>query len=136
MRFGRPEFLLLLLGLPLLFPFLFWRLRRRRRHLERFGTFRLVERLIPPISWEWRLLRTSILITGLGWYLLALAQPQWGTEMEKVRRHGVDIVIALDTSLSMLAEDIPPNRLERARQQPSRAMACPMRPILRRAMSS
>ena len=115
MRFAHPEFLNLLILPILLFGLLIWNLNRRRRTLERFGSLDLVQRLVPPVPWEWNFLRTATLSLGVGMFILAIAQPQWGTRLETVHRRGVDVMVALDTSLSMLAEDTPPNRLVRAK---------------------
>lgn len=114
MKWGAPE-LLFLLGLLLPAAWLvFFLLRRRERRLAR-----LVE------SAQWALLapdrnprrvRTRHLawLGAMGLLLAALARPQWGTRWEEVRRRGLDVLVVLDTSRSMLAEDIKPNRLQQA----------------------
>lgn len=117
MRFGRPEILWVFLVLPLLVPLIMWSVRRRRRTLRSFGKPEILKRLLPSIPWEWRFIRGGALLLGALFFLLAAAEPQWGSRNETLHLQGVDIVVTLDTSRSMLAEDISPNRLERAKAE-------------------
>jgi len=117
MRFARPELLGLLLLLPLLMVFLLWTHRRRRRDLARFGNLELIEKLTRSRSVRKRTAKQIVLLFAVLMLLIALARPQWGTKSEIVRRKGLDIVIALYTSLSMMTDDIKPNRLVRARAE-------------------
>ncbi|MEQ1856667.1 MAG: VWA domain-containing protein [Longimicrobiales bacterium] len=89
--------------------------RRRRRALEAFGEFGLVEKLTATVSVAARRWKAALLLGALGFLVVALARPQFGTRVETVRSVGQDIVVAVDLSTSMLAEDIAPSRLERAR---------------------
>jgi Ca-activated chloride channel homolog len=110
-----PLLLSLLLLVPLTIAFLWWALRRRREALQRFAESRLLPALTPGLDlrrWQWRSILVAI---AVGLMVLAVAGPQWGFHWEEVRREGVDIIIAIDTSRSMLAEDVKPNRLERAK---------------------
>ncbi len=117
MIFARPQYLNFLWVLPLIAVFFFWSLRRRRRRLEAFVSPVLVPRLTLEFSHVkavWR----SVLLTGFfGFSILALARPQWGMKIETVQRQGVDLIVALDTSFSMNAEDVPPNRLAKAKSE-------------------
>jgi Ca-activated chloride channel family protein len=115
-RFAHLSFLYLLALIPvftvLLVMFLVW----RRKALARFGEFHLIHRLIPEFSTGRLIFKFVLLMIACSFLVLALADPQTGSKMEKVDRKGIDIMIALDVSNSMLAEDIRPGRLERAKQ--------------------
>ncbi|MBI4169592.1 MAG: VWA domain-containing protein [Acidobacteria bacterium] len=115
MRFAAPGCLWLLLGLPVLAGLFVLAFRRRRRALGRFGDLRLVDRLVQAGSTERRVIRAALVLIAAFFLILALARPQWGAKMETVSRRGVDVILAVDTSLSMLAEDVKPNRLAQAR---------------------
>lgn len=115
MRFALPHVLWALLGLPFLGLFLAWGLRRRRLLLERYASPRLLPALGTPVR-DWRLwLRPVLVLSATTLLIFAAARPQWGYEDRKVISRGVDILVAVDTSASMLAEDYRPNRLERAK---------------------
>jgi len=115
MRFAAPGYLWLLLGLPLL-PALFvvWR-RRRQRLLRIFGDLPLLRRLSTGTGLERQIVRLILLSFAALFLILALARPQWGSVVEQVARRGVDVIVAVDTSPSMLAEDVKPNRMTQAR---------------------
>jgi len=115
MRFAAPVYLWLLLGLPVLAGLYAWILVRRRRVLAAFGERPLMIRLVRGASTERRIIKAGLVIVASGFLILALARPQWGSKLETVTRRGVDVIIAVDTSLSMLAEDVKPNRLIQAR---------------------
>lgn len=115
MRFAAPDYLWLLLALPVLAALFVLAFRRRRRALERFGDLRLVERLAGSVSIEKRVIKAVLVVAAAFFLILALARPQWGSSLETVTRRGVDVIVAVDTSLSMLAEDVKPNRLAQAR---------------------
>jgi len=119
-RFEHPEYLNLLVLLPLLLAAYLLYLQWKKRAALRFGDKPLVTRLTPDVSpgrSHFRFLLLSLTIASV---LLALANPQIGSKLEKVQRRGVDLVIALDVSNSMLAQDIQPSRIERAKQSISR----------------
>lgn len=115
-RFEHIDYLYLILGLLLVVAVFIWRMIWRRRGLNKFGDTLLVRRLI-KFSSPARLKTKFIVVMAASVFLIfGLANLQFGSRMEKVRREGVDIVIALDLSRSMLTEDIKPNRLENAKQ--------------------
>ena len=114
-RFGNPTALYLLLLLPLLGVFLVVGARWKRRALERFADLDLVRRLTRSVNYRARAWRTALLVVALAAGTFALSRPQFGTRVETVRREGLDVVVALDLSSSMLAEDVAPNRLERSK---------------------
>lgn len=114
-RWGSHLALWALALLPLLLA-LEWRSGRRRRQLlDRFGDLRLLRRVNPHRGAASRRWKVALLVAGVALVLLALARPQFGTRVETVRRKGRDLVVALDVSRSMYAEDVEPSRLERAR---------------------
>lgn len=115
-RFAYPVFLWGLLMLPV-FVALFWsRMNWKKRAIARFGDEELVKRLMPDRSNA--RIRFKFSLMALSWtaLVIGLADPQIGSRYEEVKRKGIDMVIALDVSNSMLAQDIRPSRLERAKQ--------------------
>ncbi len=110
-----PQLLWLLLCVPLVAGLLVWALRRRRRALEQFAQASLLPVLIPDTDRRGHPWRAGLLVGALALLILALAGPRWGLQWEEVRREGADIVVVLDTSRSMLATDITPTRLDRAK---------------------
>jgi Ca-activated chloride channel family protein len=118
MRFAGPELLWLLLLLPLLGFAGWWAVLRRRRALRRFaGGAHLVARFTGEVSLHRRAAKQLLLFLALASTIVAAARPQWGTRLEPITRRGVDVVVVLDTSLSMAAEDAAPNRLDLAKHQ-------------------
>jgi len=116
MRFARPEFLLALLALPALALAALAAARARRRALERFaGGGAYAERFRGQVGPHRRIVRSLLVGLSLAAAILAAARPQWGVHRESVESRGVDVVVLLDTSLSMAAEDIAPSRLAYAR---------------------
>lgn len=115
MQFALPNFLWLWLLVPLV-AWLMWRSAKRRHQLmQQFVHHRLLANLTAGASPRLRLAHTVLLLVALVLLVLALARPQWGYQWEEVKVKGRDVIVALDTSRSMLAEDIKPNRLERAK---------------------
>ncbi len=121
-RFAHTEYLYALAALPIILLVFFWGMRLRRRALERFGNSSLLRMLMPDQGKYKRVLKFFLLFGAMGLTILGLANPQIGTKFEEVKREGVDIMIALDVSNSMKAEDIKPNRLESAKQEISRML--------------
>jgi Ca-activated chloride channel family protein len=115
MHFARPQYLYLLWMVPALGIFYLWRFRSRRRKLAQFVSFPLANRLTTDFSFAKAILRALFLLGFFTFAILALARPQWGMRLEVVKRRGVDIIAALDTSYSMNTEDVSPNRLTRAK---------------------
>ncbi len=115
MTWSAPHLLWLLILVPVLAAGLGWALRRRHTALLQFAEARLLTTLTPDLDARRQQSRMGLLVIASALLLLALAGPQWGFSWQTLQQRGVDIVIALDTSRSMLAEDIKPNRLERAK---------------------
>ncbi len=115
MKFALPQLLWLLLLVPLLAVFLVWAWREKERLISQFVQSRLLAQLTVGVSKTRQKVRLVLLVTAVASAVIALARPQWGFSWEEVSQKGLDIVVAVDTSRSMLAADIPPNRLERAK---------------------
>lgn len=108
--------LIFLWGVPLLILFLLWGERQRHKKLEAFGDPAFLEkRLMPGFSLSRRRAAAIFLMTCVIFSTLALARPQWGEEKRRLERKGIDVVFLLDTSLSMLAQDIKPDRLRKSK---------------------
>lgn len=118
MAFSQPMFVYMtLLMIPLVIGLVFWITWQRRRDQQQLGTSKVVQQLMQPFSQGRRIMKGVLLTIGLLLASLALAGPQYGAKMVEVHRQGVEVVIAIDVSKSMLAEDIKPNRLTRAKQE-------------------
>lgn len=116
MMFAAPKMLwLLLVIVPALILFFWWAARVRQKLMAQFVQARLLPGLIAGVSPRRRKIRAVLIIMAAVCLILALARPQWGYDLEEVSQRGLDIVIAIDTSKSMLADDIAPNRLSRAK---------------------
>ena len=115
MTFGAPQFLYLLAAIPPLILFLWWAWGRRTRALRRIGDPGLVERLGLTVGRRVRVLRLALWFIGVALLILALGRPQWGSDIEIVEQGGVQVMVALDISRSMLAPDLKPTRLDRAK---------------------
>lgn len=115
-RFAQPDMLYLLLLVPALV--VIWILGNRRRRLarERFGDADLIARLAPDYSPLRLTMKFFIRLAAFICAVLLISRPQFGSRLEEVKREGVEVIIALDVSNSMLASDIAPTRLERAKQ--------------------
>lgn len=114
-RFGSPENLYLLLLLPALLLIVLIARHRSKKRLYAMAESHLLQSIIPDYSSMKQWLGTISLLLGLGFLIIALARPQFGTKLEEVKAVGSDIIVAVDVSNSMLAEDLQPNRLMRAR---------------------
>lgn len=116
MRFQHIEYLIGLAAIPLVIFLFWWILRWKKKTIKKIGDEKLVQQLISNYSPFHFQLKFLLLAVGLAAIIVAAANLQKPGEMEQVQRKGVDVVIAMDVSKSMLADDIKPNRLERARQ--------------------
>ena len=115
MHFAHPHFLWALAALPLLAALIFHAEKMRRIALDRLIAARLQPRLAGNVSVARRRTGYALLLLGIGLSIVALARPQMGFTWEQKRQSGRDIIIAIDTSKSMLATDLQPNRLTRAK---------------------
>ncbi len=117
---AQSQYLLLLLLVPLLFVAYALYLRARRKRIARLGNPELVARLMPEASVGKGWLKVSLLAAAWFFFVIGLARPQLGARLKEHESKGVEVVIALDVSNSMLAEDYSPNRLERSKLAISR----------------
>ena len=116
MKFATPEYLYLLLFLPLAIVIYELACFRRKRSLRRYGEPELVKRLVPSYSTMRSALMFWIPLIAMAFIVIALARPRYGKGKTTVTTRGVEMVVALDISNSMLADDIYPNRLEKAKR--------------------
>jgi Ca-activated chloride channel family protein len=119
-RFANPIFLYLLLLLPVLILLYIINEIRKRNALKRLGDINLVNSLVPEKSRLRPVLKFILQLTAVSAGIIMLARPQFGSKIADVKKQGVEVIIALDVSNSMLAEDIQPDRLTRAKQAISR----------------
>lgn len=117
LRFENPDLLHLLWGVLFWIAFFVWTVRYKQALLKRFGNLEILQKLMRTYSPRRRNLKYILLIFSYIFFVIALANPQIGKKLEEFTREGVDIIIALDVSTSMLAEDIKPNRLEKAKHE-------------------
>ncbi len=119
MRLGEPMWVLLALlaAVPLMGAAMGWAAWSRRRAMERFGDVALVQRLRDGSPAGWRAARAAMVLVAAALLALAGARPQHGSRTEVVSRRGIDVVVCLDVSKSMLARDVQPSRIERAKAE-------------------
>ncbi|MBQ7997487.1 MAG: VWA domain-containing protein [Paludibacteraceae bacterium] len=121
-RFANIEVLWLLVTIPVFVAAYIWYTRRKRRELETFGDAELMEQLMPNASRVRPTVKFSILMVALTLLIVAAARPQFGQSERTEKRQGIEAIVALDISNSMMAEDVAPNRLDRAKQMLSKLM--------------
>ncbi|MFQ5674977.1 MAG: BatA domain-containing protein, partial [bacterium] len=119
LRFASNEYFFFLSLIPAMAVFYFLVFKWKKRALARFGSLDLVEKLSQSTSRGRQIIKAILVVFGVLFMTLALARPQIGTRLEEVKREGVDVFVALDVSLSMLAEDIQPSRLAKAKHEVS-----------------
>ena len=115
MSFGAPEWLWGLLLVPLLIALFLRAENRGLDRLQQFVSARLLPQLAGTVNRPRRIMRFGLQLLGLALAILSLAQPRWGYTFEDVKRKGLDLLIAVDTSRSMLSNDVQPDRLERVK---------------------
>lgn len=115
-RFEEPTYLYLLLLLPFLAAFYLYSNYRRRKAIRKFGDPVLMAQLMPDVSKYRPDVKFWLMFAAIGLFAVLLARPQFGSKLETVKRQGVEVMIALDISNSMLAQDVQPSRLEKAKR--------------------
>ena len=115
-RFAHPEYLFLLLLIPLLIAVFIYTGIHKRRNLKQFGNPELLAQLMPNVSFIRPQVKFYLQLIAIVLIIIVLAQPQFGTKVETVKRQGIEVMIALDVSNSMLAQDIQPSRLDKSKQ--------------------
>ena len=119
-RFAHIEYLWLLLLIPAFVAGYIAIMQRKKRQLKEFGDPELLEELMPNVSRVRPAVKFGLVMLALTLLILAVARPQYGQKEKTVKRQGIEVMIALDISNSMLAEDVAPNRLDRAKQMLSK----------------
>lgn len=119
-RFGEPIYLYFLLIIPFLVVFYIYTNYRRRKKLCQYGDPELMAHLMPNVSKYRPDVKFWLVTAALVMVIFMLARPQFGSKMETVKRQGVETVVALDISNSMLAQDVTPSRLEKSKKLVSR----------------
>ena len=117
MRFAEPINFAILLVILLLGVFVFFALARKKKLMQRFGDLPLLMKNAPYISFARQRTKSLLILIALIFLAVALARLQFGTHLELLKREGIDVVIALDVSKSMMARDMLPNRLGKAKQE-------------------
>jgi len=117
MRFLNQDILYLLLSIPILVMIFFAGGKLIQNRLAKLGGVQISEMIERRVSGRRRRLRLILVLIGLTLMIFALARPQYGTELIKVKSTGTEVMVALDVSLSMLAGDFYPNRLDKAKRQ-------------------
>lgn len=119
-RFANIEALWLLLFVPVLLLLMIWDRARRRRRISSFGNPKAVGRLMPYASATRFVIKAVLYELALVCLIIAIARPQFGSQKTESQRKGAEIMLVLDISRSMMAEDVQPNRLERAKMEISK----------------
>ena len=115
MRWAAFTYFQLLLFMPVVMIFFLFAFGRKKRALYEFARKGIIEKLTYSVSFRRQYIKASIIILGMIFLIIALARPQYGIKEELVTQKGIDIMLAIDTSHSMDAEDIKPTRLERVK---------------------
>lgn len=117
MKYGNLNYLYLLPIIPLLILGYILVLRKKMNDLNKFARIELLSKMGILLSQRRQWLKATLMIVGILFLIFALIEPKWGYRWEEVEKKGIDIVIAVDTSRSMLADDVKPNRLEVAKRE-------------------
>lgn len=115
MIWDAPSYLLLLWLLPIVVGILVYAHRKRLRAARTFVDDAMVDRLMPSAQTSRTWVKGTLIVLGLAFLIMAMARPRFGTYFEKVSRRGADVMVVLDVSKSMTAEDVKPSRLKRAK---------------------
>lgn len=117
LRFANPAALHLLYAVPVLVVLLGLAFRQKQHVLAQLGHWDLIQKMAAATSFRRQKLKAGLIVAAVTLMVLALARPQIGTRLVTVKRKGIDLMIAIDVSRSMLAEDFKPNRLEKAKRE-------------------
>ncbi|HVA98784.1 MAG TPA: VWA domain-containing protein [Bacteroidia bacterium] len=115
-RLGNPDYLYAFLAIPLIILLYMWMIRWKKNALKRFGETSLIQQLAPDVSKNKARMKFVFLTIGFLFLIAGIVDPQSGYGLKEMKRQGSDIIIALDVSNSMNAEDIYPSRLEKAKE--------------------
>lgn len=114
-RFENPAFLYLLIIIPVFILIRLLEIRKRKLKLKKFGDIELLKQLMPDVSSSRRTLKFWLMIAALALLIIMLARPQMGTKISQEKRRGIEVIISLDISNSMRAEDVVPSRLDKSK---------------------
>lgn len=115
-RFAHPDFLYLLFVLPVLIGFYVYAAVLKKKAIKKYGNPQLLAELMPEVSPKRQRLKFWLLFGAITMVIIVIAGPQFGSKLETVKRQGVEIMVCLDVSNSMMSEDVAPNRLSKAKQ--------------------
>ncbi len=119
-KFANPEYLYLFILIPVLIGGFIGLNLLKKKDVLRLGDLKLAKSMMPELSLKRSYLKFWVVLVAIGFGIIILARPQFGTKVESVERKGIELVVAIDVSNSMLAQDIAPNRLARAKQMLTR----------------
>lgn len=122
MTFAKPTFLFFLILIPVFGVLFVWANSWRKATLAKLGDQMLINRLSANVNWHGRRWRIILWLVAYAFLVVALARPQWGAEVREVEQEGLQVMVALDVSQSMLADDMKPTRLDRAKLEISDLM--------------
>lgn len=114
-RFENPAFLYLLIIIPVIIVIRLLEMRKRKLKLKKFGDLSLLKPLMPDVSSSRKSLKFWLMIAALALLIVMLARPQMGTKISQEKRKGIEVIISLDISNSMRAEDVVPSRLDKSK---------------------
>lgn len=114
-RFESPAFLYLLIIIPVFILIRLLEIRKRRLKLKKFGDMVLLKQLMPDVSSSRRSVKFWLIMAALALIIVMLARPQMGTKISQEKRSGIEVIISLDISNSMRAEDVVPSRLDKSK---------------------
>jgi len=119
-RFGNPEYLWFFAAMPFLLALYIYLNIRKRKDVQKMGRLSTLKMMMPELSLKRSYLKFWLIFGALCAGIFLIARPQFGTKVETVEKEGIELVIAIDVSNSMLARDVSPDRLARAKQILSR----------------
>ncbi len=119
-RFGNPEYLWLFAAMPLLLALYIYLNIKKRKDVQKMGTLSTLKKMMPELSLKRSYLKFWLIFAALCLAIFMISRPQFGTKVQNIEKEGIELVIAIDVSNSMLTEDVSPNRLARAKQILSR----------------
>jgi len=114
-RFENPAFLYLLIIIPVIIVIRLLEMRKRKLKLKKFGDLSLLKQLMPDVSSSRKSLKFWLMVAALALLIVMLARPQMGTKISQEKRKGIEVIISLDISNSMRAEDVVPSRLDKSK---------------------
>lgn len=114
-RFENPAFLYLLIIIPVIIVIRLLEMRKRKLKLKKFGDLSLLKQLMSDVSSSRKSLKFWLMVAALALLIVMLARPQMGTKISQEKRKGIEVIISLDISNSMRAEDVVPSRLDKSK---------------------